>query len=78
MTIADASKNNTYEGFKKRYPHIANLIIFKTIDYAKNLGKAFDNMEEFDLEYPIVYDHDNDKWEAIVLIESQLAQGNLF
>lgn len=78
MTIIDSNKLNTYEGFKKRYPHINDLIIFKTIDFTKNLGNAFDNMEEFDFEYPITYNSESGKWEATVLIESQLTQGNLF
>jgi len=35
-------------------------------------------MEEFDFEYPITYNYETGKWEATVLIESQLTQGNLF
>lgn len=78
MTIEDISKNSAYEGFKKRYPNVPLLIVYKTVDYAKSLGKAFDNMEDFDFEFPIIYNTDTDKWEATILIENQLTQGILF
>lgn len=72
MDIKDEKRIKTYEGFKKRYPNIPKLIIFKTIDYSHNLGLSFDNLEEFEKSYPISYNFDIKKWEPAVLSESQL------
>lgn len=72
MEIKDENRIKIYEGFKKRYPNIPNLIIFKTIDYSHSLGLSFDNLEEFEKLYPISYNFDINKWEPAVLSESQL------
>ena len=72
MNIKDDHRIKIYEVFKKRYPKIPSLLIFKTMDYSENLGKSFDNLEEFENSFPISYNFETNKWEPAILSESQL------
>jgi len=73
----DELRDKTFNNFLKRYSDIPYLIIFKTVDFSRNLGKAFDNLEGFEHEYPLVFNFDDEKWETTVLIESEIKQGNI-
>ena len=71
----DDKKQKALNGLVSRYPNIPFLLIFKTIDFAKNLGSSFDNLEDFEGEYPITYETDEDKWKTITLIEHEVKRG---
>lgn len=67
-------KKKMFGIFKKKYPHIDQLIIFKTLEFSTSLGKAFDALEDFNGEMPLTWDSSNQKWVAEILLEYQFLQ----
>lgn len=76
MNIKDETKEKTFEKFIERYKDIPFLMIYKTIDFSKNLGNAFDLLEDFNHLYPMTYNFENGTWESTVLIENEIKTGN--
>lgn len=75
MNLKDEIKEKTFNNFIERYKDIPFLIIFKTIDFSKNLGQAFDLLEDFQHVYPITYNFDSSTWENTVLFENEIKNG---
>lgn len=62
-------KKKMFTGFCKKYPDISPLIIFKTLEYARSYGMAFDALEDYNNDLPIVWDENTQKWSPEVLRE---------
>ena len=54
--MQDTLRHKNLEAFVKRYDDKPFLLIFKTIDMCKNIGDAFDALEDLNLEFPMIFD----------------------
>lgn len=69
MYKENTEKKKLYKAFCKKYKQINPLIIFKTLEYSKTLGEAFDALEDYNGDLPIVWSYDQKKWIPEVLAE---------
>jgi hypothetical protein len=75
--MQDTLRHKNLEAFVKRYDDKPFLLIFKTIDMCKNIGDAFDALEDLNLEFPMTFDIENNKWAPAILLENEIKQGAL-
>jgi hypothetical protein len=68
----NTEKLKIFKAFCKKYKKISPIIIFKTLQYSKTLGGAFDCLEDFNGELPITWNDNFQKWVPEILLEYEL------
>lgn len=75
--MEDIERNKILQAFEKRYNDKPFLVIFKTLDMCKNIGDAFDALEEISMEFPMFFDMTINKWVPAILLENEIKQGTV-
>lgn len=64
-------KAKMYKVFCKKYSKISPIIVFKTLEFSKTLGAAFDCLEDFNGDLPITRNNEQQKWVPEILLEHE-------
>lgn len=54
--------DDVQDALRKRYQHLHPLIFARSVERAETNGELFDILEEFPVEYPVVWDDSQRKW----------------
>jgi hypothetical protein len=65
---------NNFFSFVNRYKNCHPLMILRTFEKTKSLGKAFDLLEDFSGKTNLIWDDKKNKWKEISLIEFTLSK----
>ncbi len=63
---------DNFFSFVKRYKNCHPLLILRTLEKTKSLGKSFDLLEDFSGKNNLIWDNEKNKWEETILSESSV------
>jgi uncharacterized membrane protein len=73
--MTEISPDNFYS-FLKRYKNCHPLLVLRTFEKTKSLGKTFDLLEDFSGKNNLTWDNENNTWKEVSILEYSIANLN--
>ncbi len=73
--MTEISQDNFFS-FVNRYKNCHPLMVLRTLEKIKSLGKTFDLLEDFSGKTNLMWDNKKNTWKEVSLIEFTLSQMN--
>lgn len=73
--MTEINQNNFFS-FLNRYKNCHPLMVLRTLEKTKSLGKSFDLLEDFSGKSNLMWDDEKKSWKEVFLVEFTLSKMN--